>query len=87
MVAMATVKAWISELNCLTYLTDFFTKLNISPRALNLENSSKIQTFEFPSDARCLQSASLKIQKRYDKRQAGLLAFVLYLFRSGFFEI
>ena len=59
MVAMATVKLGYLE-NRLTYLTDFFTNLNLSSRALNLEILSKIQNFEFPSHARCLQSASLK---------------------------
>ena len=43
----------------MAYLTDFFTNLNLSSRALKLEILSKIQNFEFPSDARCLQSASL----------------------------
>ena len=42
-----------------TELTYFFTNVLVLLRALNHESLSKIQNFEFPSNARCLQSASL----------------------------
>ena len=43
-----------------TESTNFFTNLLLLLKALNHENLSKTQNFEFPSNARCLQSASLK---------------------------
>ena len=59
MVAMATVKSWISQepFDIFDYL---FHQPQSSSRAYKLENLSKIRNFDFAADARCLQSASFR---------------------------
>ena len=55
---MATVYAWISR-EPSDRIDLFFTNVLLLLRALNHESLRKILNFEFPSDARYLQSASL----------------------------
>ena len=50
--------------NFSTESTNFFTNLLLLLKTLDHKSLSKIQNFEFPSNARCFQSASLKLSEQ-----------------------